>query len=83
LDAHTFEDTNSVTKQAIVRYVWEHTRDVREAIAIAKIVDTSVIIMRAINCQNQLHLGLVVCLVIQDQILPVLKNQVLKHTVLE
>ena len=23
------------------RYVWEHTRDVREAIAIAKIVDTS------------------------------------------
>ena len=27
--------------RAIVRYVWEHTRDVREAIAIAKIVDTS------------------------------------------
>ena len=27
--------------QAIVRYVWEHTKDVREAIAIAKIVDTS------------------------------------------
>jgi hypothetical protein len=26
--------------QAIVRYVWEHTRDVREAVAIAKIVDT-------------------------------------------
>ncbi|MFZ0557615.1 MAG: hypothetical protein WBL67_19510 [Nitrososphaeraceae archaeon] len=29
------------TIQAIVRYVWEHTRDIREAIAIAKIVDTS------------------------------------------
>src|ERR671919_138882 len=29
------------TIQAIVRHVWEHTRDVREAIAIAKIVDTS------------------------------------------
>jgi MoxR-like ATPase len=27
--------------QEIVRYVWEHTRDVREAIAIAKIVDNS------------------------------------------
>src|SRR5919106_6739865 len=27
--------------QAIVRHVWEHTRDIREAIAIAKIVDTS------------------------------------------
>ena len=27
--------------QAIVQYVWEHTRDIREAIAIAKIVDTS------------------------------------------
>ena len=29
------------TIQAIVRYVWENTHDVREAIAIAKIVDTS------------------------------------------
>jgi hypothetical protein len=29
------------TIQAIVRYVWEHTKDVREATAIAKIVDTS------------------------------------------
>ena len=27
--------------QAIVQYVWEHTKDVREAIAIAKIADTS------------------------------------------
>ena len=29
------------TIQAIIQYVWEYTRDVREAIAIAKIVDTS------------------------------------------
>jgi hypothetical protein len=29
------------TIQTIIRYAWEHTRDVREAIAIAKIVDTS------------------------------------------
>jgi Holliday junction DNA helicase RuvB len=29
------------TIQAIVQYVWEHTRDIREAIAIAKIVDSS------------------------------------------
>jgi hypothetical protein len=34
-------DKGHETIQAIVRYVWEHTRDVREAIAIAKIVDTS------------------------------------------
>jgi replication-associated recombination protein RarA len=34
-------DKDHETMQAIVRYVWEHTRDVREAIAIAKIVDTS------------------------------------------
>ena len=34
-------DKDHETIQAIVRYVWEHTRDVREAIAIAKIVDTS------------------------------------------
>ena len=35
--------TNKVheTIQAIIQYVWEYTRDVREAIAIAKIVDTS------------------------------------------
>jgi MoxR-like ATPase len=32
-------DKDHETIQAIVRYVWEHTRDVREAIAIAKIVD--------------------------------------------
>ena len=31
----------TMKQQAIVRYVWGHTRDVREAIAIAKIVDTS------------------------------------------
>jgi hypothetical protein len=30
-------DKDHETIQAIVRYVWEHTRDVREAIAIAKI----------------------------------------------
>jgi hypothetical protein len=34
-------DKDHETIQAIVRYVWEHTRDVREAIAIAKIADTS------------------------------------------
>jgi Cdc6-like AAA superfamily ATPase len=34
-------DKDYDTIQAIVRHVWEHTRDVREAIAIAKIVDTS------------------------------------------
>jgi replication-associated recombination protein RarA len=34
-------DKDHETIQAIVRHVWEHTRDVREAIAIAKIVDTS------------------------------------------
>jgi hypothetical protein len=34
-------DKDHETIQAIVRYVWEHTRDVRGAIAIAKIVDTS------------------------------------------
>ena len=33
-------DKDHETIQAIVHYVWEHTRDVREAIAIAKIVDT-------------------------------------------
>jgi hypothetical protein len=34
-------DKDHETIQAIIRYVWEHTRDVREAIAIAKIVDTT------------------------------------------
>ena len=34
-------DKDHETIQAITRYVWEHTRDVREAITIAKIVDTS------------------------------------------
>jgi hypothetical protein len=34
-------DKDHETIQAIVQYVWEYTRDVREAIAIAKIVDTS------------------------------------------
>src|SRR5919106_2751085 len=34
-------DKDHETIQAVIRYVWEHTRDVREAIAIAKIVDTS------------------------------------------
>ncbi|MGA6989234.1 MAG: AAA family ATPase, partial [Nitrososphaeraceae archaeon] len=34
-------DKDHETIQVIVQYVWEHTRDVREAIAIAKIVDTS------------------------------------------
>ncbi len=34
-------DKDHETIQAIVQYVWEHTRVVREAIAIAKIVDTS------------------------------------------
>src|ERR671918_2332009 len=34
-------DKDHETIQAIVQYVWEHTRDIREAIAIAKIVDTS------------------------------------------
>ena len=34
-------DKDHETIQAIAQYVWEHTRDVREAIAIAKIVDTS------------------------------------------
>ena len=34
-------DKDHETIQAIIQYVWEHTRDVREAIAIAKIVDTS------------------------------------------
>jgi MoxR-like ATPase len=33
-------DKDHETIQEIVRYVWEHTRDVREAIAIAKIVDS-------------------------------------------
>jgi replication-associated recombination protein RarA len=33
-------DKDHETIQAIIRYVWEHTKDVREAIAIAKIVDT-------------------------------------------
>ena len=33
-------DKNHATIQIIVQYVWKHTRDVREAIAIAKIVDT-------------------------------------------
>ncbi len=34
-------DKDYETIQASVRYVWEHTRDVREAIAIAKIAGTS------------------------------------------
>jgi hypothetical protein len=34
-------DKDHETIQAIVQYVWDHTRDIREAIAIAKIVDTS------------------------------------------
>ena len=34
-------DKDHETIQAIIQYVWEHTIDVREAIAIAKIVDTS------------------------------------------
>jgi hypothetical protein len=34
-------DKDYETIQAIIRYVWEYSRDVREAIAIAKIVDTS------------------------------------------
>lgn len=34
-------DKDHETKQAIVHYVWEHTHDVLEAMAIAKIVDTS------------------------------------------
>jgi hypothetical protein len=34
-------DKDHETIQAIVQYVWEHTKDVREAIAIARIVDTS------------------------------------------
>ena len=34
-------DKDHETVQAIIRYIWEHTRDVREAIAIAKIVNTS------------------------------------------
>jgi Holliday junction DNA helicase RuvB len=33
-------DKNHVTIQTIVQYVWKHTHEVREAIAIAKIVDT-------------------------------------------
>jgi ATP-dependent exoDNAse (exonuclease V) beta subunit len=33
-------DKDHETVQEIVRHVWDHTRDVREAIAIAKIVDT-------------------------------------------
>lgn len=33
-------DKDHETIQAIVQYVWEHTRDVREAIVIGKIVDT-------------------------------------------
>ncbi len=33
-------DKDHETIQATVQYVWEHTRDVREAIAIGKIVDT-------------------------------------------
>jgi hypothetical protein len=38
-------DKDHETIQVIVGYVWEHTRDVREAIAIAKIVDTSAILI--------------------------------------
>ena len=34
-------DKDHETIQAIVRYGWEHTRDVPDAIAIAKIADTS------------------------------------------
>ena len=34
-------DKDHETIQAIVQYVWEHTKDLREAIAIAKIVETS------------------------------------------
>jgi hypothetical protein len=34
-------DEDHETIQAIVQYVWQHTRAVREAVAIAKIVDTS------------------------------------------
>jgi MoxR-like ATPase len=34
-------DKNHETIQTIIQYVWERTRDVREAIAIAKIADTS------------------------------------------
>jgi MoxR-like ATPase len=34
-------DKDHETIQAIIRYVWEHSRDVREVIAIAKIADTS------------------------------------------
>jgi hypothetical protein len=33
-------DKDHETIQVIIRHVWEHTKDVREAIAIAKIVDT-------------------------------------------
>jgi hypothetical protein len=34
-------DKDHETIQSIIRYVWEHTKDVREAIAVAKIVDAS------------------------------------------
>lgn len=34
-------DKDHETIQAIAQYAWKHTKDVREAIAIAKIVDTS------------------------------------------
>ena len=34
-------DKDHETIQAITRYVWKHTRDIREAIAIAKIADTT------------------------------------------
>jgi replication-associated recombination protein RarA len=34
-------DKDHETIQTIIQYVWEHTRDIREAIAIAKIVDAS------------------------------------------
>jgi replication-associated recombination protein RarA len=34
-------DKDHETIRAVTRYVWEHSRDVREAIAIAKIADTS------------------------------------------
>jgi hypothetical protein len=34
-------DKDHKTIQAIIRYVWKHSRDVRDAIAIAKIANTS------------------------------------------
>lgn len=42
-------DKDHETIQAIVQYVWEHTKDIREAIAIAKIVDTSDEVNRIAN----------------------------------